>query len=110
MYVKGVINKKGKLNKDIGNKYLICEEMECKYVVVPADKRAKEKEVVKTVLKKEAYNTGIWPYIDQKTYIPLKTMHPLNPVGQFSKLLEQYSALDDPEYGEPAKGVQRPPG
>ena len=45
MYVKGVIDRKGKFNKDIGNKYLICEERDCKYVVVPAGKSATGKDI-----------------------------------------------------------------
>ncbi|MFC2159346.1 ASKHA domain-containing protein [Actinomycetota bacterium] len=45
MYVKGVINRKGKFNKDIGNKYLVCEERDCKYIVVPADESANGKDI-----------------------------------------------------------------
>jgi uncharacterized 2Fe-2S/4Fe-4S cluster protein (DUF4445 family) len=45
MYVKGVIDRKGKFNKDIGNKYLLCEERDCKYVVVPADESANGKDI-----------------------------------------------------------------
>jgi uncharacterized 2Fe-2S/4Fe-4S cluster protein (DUF4445 family) len=45
MYIKGVIDRKGKFNKDIGNKYLICEEKDCKYVIVPADESATGKDI-----------------------------------------------------------------
>ncbi len=45
MYIKGVIDRKGKFNRDIGNKYLLCEEKDCKYVIVPADKSATGKDI-----------------------------------------------------------------
>jgi len=45
MYIKGVIDRKGKFNKDIGNRYLICEERDCKYVIVPADESATGKDI-----------------------------------------------------------------
>lgn len=34
MYLKGVIDRKGKFNKDIGNKYLRCEDKICQYILV----------------------------------------------------------------------------
>ncbi len=45
MYIKGVIDRKGKFNKDIGNKYLLCEERDCKYVIVPAGESATGKDI-----------------------------------------------------------------
>jgi uncharacterized 2Fe-2S/4Fe-4S cluster protein (DUF4445 family) len=34
MYLKGVIDRKGKFNQDIGNKYLRCVERDCRYLLV----------------------------------------------------------------------------
>lgn len=34
MYLKGVIDRKGKFNQEIGNKYLKCEDKICQYVLV----------------------------------------------------------------------------
>lgn len=34
MYLKGVIDRKGKFNKDIGNKYLRCADDDCQYILV----------------------------------------------------------------------------
>lgn len=34
MYLKGVIDRKGKFNKDIGNKYLKCADDDCRYILV----------------------------------------------------------------------------
>jgi uncharacterized 2Fe-2S/4Fe-4S cluster protein (DUF4445 family) len=34
MYLKGVIDRKGKFNKDIGNKYLKCVDDDCQYILV----------------------------------------------------------------------------
>lgn len=34
MYLKGVIDRKGRFNQDIGNKYLRCEDKICQYVLV----------------------------------------------------------------------------
>lgn len=34
MYLKGVIDRKGKFNKDIGNKYLECVDNDCRYILV----------------------------------------------------------------------------
>ena len=34
MYLKGVIDRKGRFNKDIGNKYLRCVDKDCRYVLV----------------------------------------------------------------------------
>lgn len=34
MYLKGVIDRKGKFNKDIGNKYLKCVDDDCRYILV----------------------------------------------------------------------------
>lgn len=36
MYLKGVIDRKGKFNKDIGNKYLECVDGDCRYILVEA--------------------------------------------------------------------------
>jgi uncharacterized 2Fe-2S/4Fe-4S cluster protein (DUF4445 family) len=40
MYLKGVIDRKGKFNQDIGNKYLECVEKDCRYILVPAGESA----------------------------------------------------------------------
>jgi len=40
MYLKGVIDRKGKFNQDIGNKYLECVENDCRYIMVPAKESA----------------------------------------------------------------------
>ena len=40
MYLKGVIDRKGKFNQDIGNKYLECVEKDCRYMLVPAEESA----------------------------------------------------------------------
>ena len=34
MYLKGVIDIKGRFNKDIGNKYLRCVDKDCRYILV----------------------------------------------------------------------------
>ena len=34
MYLKGVIDRKGKLNRDIGNKFLKCDDSGCSYILV----------------------------------------------------------------------------
>jgi uncharacterized 2Fe-2S/4Fe-4S cluster protein (DUF4445 family) len=34
MYLKGVIDRRGKFNKDTGNKYLRCEDNVCRYILV----------------------------------------------------------------------------
>jgi len=45
MYLKGVIDRKGKFNKDIGNKYLRCEENICHYVLVDGKDSANGKDI-----------------------------------------------------------------
>jgi len=40
MYLKGVIDRKGKFNQDIGNKYLECKDKDCRYILVPAGESA----------------------------------------------------------------------
>ncbi len=45
MYLKGVIDRKGKFNKDIGNKYLRCEDNICQYVLVDGKNSADGKDI-----------------------------------------------------------------
>jgi len=45
MYLKGVIDRKGKFNKDIGNRYLRCVERDCQYVLVNASDSATKKDI-----------------------------------------------------------------
>ena len=45
MYLKGVIDRKGKFNQDIGNKYLKCADRDCRYVLVKAKDSARGKEI-----------------------------------------------------------------
>jgi len=45
MYLKGVIDRKGKFNQDIGNKYLECDEKECRYILVSAKESATEENI-----------------------------------------------------------------
>jgi uncharacterized 2Fe-2S/4Fe-4S cluster protein (DUF4445 family) len=45
MYLKGVIDRKGKFNKDIGNRYLRCVERDCQYVLVNASDSAIKKDI-----------------------------------------------------------------
>jgi len=45
MYLKGVINRKGKFNQDIGNKYLKCVDKVCRYILVPATESATGKDI-----------------------------------------------------------------
>ncbi|MBN2072546.1 MAG: DUF4445 domain-containing protein [Actinobacteria bacterium] len=40
MYLKGVIDRKGKFNRDIGNEFLACEEGDCHYIIVEANSSA----------------------------------------------------------------------
>ena len=40
MYLKGVIDRKGRFNQDIGNTYLECVDKICRYVLVPAAESA----------------------------------------------------------------------
>jgi uncharacterized 2Fe-2S/4Fe-4S cluster protein (DUF4445 family) len=46
MYLKGVIDRKGKFNKDIGNEYLKCTaDGDCQYILVPAKHSATGKNI-----------------------------------------------------------------
>jgi len=46
MYLRGVIDRKGKFNRDIGNKYLECSaEGDCQYILVPAGDSATGKNI-----------------------------------------------------------------
>jgi len=45
IYLKGVIDRKGKFNQDIGNKYLRCVERDCQYVLVNASDSATKKDI-----------------------------------------------------------------
>jgi uncharacterized 2Fe-2S/4Fe-4S cluster protein (DUF4445 family) len=40
MYLKGVVDRKGKFNKDIGNKYLKCMNNDCQYILVDSKESA----------------------------------------------------------------------
>lgn len=45
MYLKGVIDRKGKFNRDIGNKYLRCVDKDCQYIIVKAEDSATGKDI-----------------------------------------------------------------
>lgn len=45
MYLKGVIDRKGKFNMDIGNKYLKCASGDCRYVLVKGKDSATKKDI-----------------------------------------------------------------
>lgn len=45
MYLKGVIDRKGKFNKDIGNKYLRCMDKDCRYILVDDKHSAAGKDI-----------------------------------------------------------------
>ncbi|MFO7929640.1 MAG: ASKHA domain-containing protein [Candidatus Humimicrobiaceae bacterium] len=45
MYLKGVIDRKGKFNKNIGNEYLKCVEKDCLYILVDSKDSADGKEI-----------------------------------------------------------------
>ena len=45
MYLKGVIDRKGKFNTDIGNKYLKCASGDCRYVLVKGKDSATKKDI-----------------------------------------------------------------
>ncbi len=45
MYLKGVIDRKGKFNKDIGNKYLKCVDNDCQYILVDGKNSATGEEI-----------------------------------------------------------------
>ncbi len=45
MYLKGVIDRKGRFNRDIGNKYLKCEDNDCRYVLVDKKDSINGKEI-----------------------------------------------------------------
>jgi uncharacterized 2Fe-2S/4Fe-4S cluster protein (DUF4445 family) len=45
MYLKGVIDRKGKFNKDIGNKYLRCVDNDCQYILVDSKNSVTGKDI-----------------------------------------------------------------
>lgn len=45
MYLKGVIDRKGKFNRDIGNKYLECRDNDCRYILVDDKHSAAGKDI-----------------------------------------------------------------
>jgi uncharacterized 2Fe-2S/4Fe-4S cluster protein (DUF4445 family) len=45
MYTRGVVDRKGKFNTDIGNRYLVCNEEGCRYIIVPAAESATGKSI-----------------------------------------------------------------
>jgi uncharacterized 2Fe-2S/4Fe-4S cluster protein (DUF4445 family) len=45
MYLKGVIDRKGKFNQDIGNKYLRCVERDCQYILVDSGDSETKKDI-----------------------------------------------------------------
>ena len=48
MYLKGVIDRKGKFNKDIGNPYLRCVNDDCYYILVDAENSSTGEDIVIT--------------------------------------------------------------
>lgn len=45
MYLKGIIDRKGKFNIDIGNRYLKCVDKDCRYILVKGSDSATKKDI-----------------------------------------------------------------